>query len=61
MMMIVDLACDQSIIPNKAFHVLTRTGQKHSVDGALQGRMKSPSVLEVVNGATLLKLHQIFV
>ena len=52
----MDSGCDQSIINSNSFVVLSITGRKFYVDGALQSRMTSSSALEVVNGATVLQL-----
>ena len=50
--LIIDSACDQSIINSNAFTVLSRSGTYYYLNGATQG-MKSDTAHEVVNGATL--------
>ena len=54
--LIIDSGCDQSIINKNNFVILSRTGLKFCVGGALQERMGSSAALEVVNGATLVTL-----
>ena len=49
--LIVDSACDQSII-NSSFQLLSRSGLYYSLEGALQDRMKCETALEIVDGAT---------
>ena len=50
--LIIDSACDQSIINSQAFVVLSQSGTYFYVNGAMQG-MQSENAYEVVNGATL--------
>ena len=54
--LIIDSACDQSIIAQNSFVVLSRPGIKFYVDGALNGRMESDIPLEVVDAVTMLTL-----
>ena len=51
--LITDSGCDQSIINVSAFRVLSQSGIYYDLNGALVGRMKSSTALEVVDGATL--------
>lgn len=54
--MIIDSACDQSIINTVAFDIISKTGSSFQVDGALAERMKSTTALQVGTGATLVTL-----
>lgn len=50
--LIIDSACDQSIISKNAFTILSQSGTYFYVRGAMAG-MESDNACEVVNGATL--------
>lgn len=54
--MIIDSACDQSIINDIAFDIRSTTGHYFYVDGALADRMNSTTALQVGTGATLVTL-----
>ena len=55
--MIIDSACDQSIIAENSFVVLSRSGLDFYVDGALNDRMESEIPLEVVDAVTMITLN----
>ena len=54
--LIIDSACDQSIIAANSFVVLSRSGMMFYVDGALNGRMEFDIPLEVVDDVTMLTM-----
>ena len=54
--LIIDNVCDQSIIAQNSFVVLSRPGIKFYVDGALNGRMESDVPLEVVDAVIVLTM-----
>ena len=54
--LIIDSACDQSIITSNAFITLSRSGQYFHVNGALSGRMESDVALEVVDAVSKITL-----
>ena len=54
--LIIDSACDQSIIAENSCVVLSRSGMMFYVDGALNGRMESDVPLEVVDAVTMLTM-----
>ena len=54
--LIIDSACDQSIITSNAFITLSRSGQYFHVNGALSGRMESNIALEVVDAVSKITL-----
>ena len=54
--LIIDSACDQSIITLSVFVVLSRSGKFYYVNGALSGRMQAETPLEVVDAVTKITL-----
>ena len=54
--LIIDSACDQSIISDSAFVVLSPSGTYFHINGALSGRMESETALEVVDAVTKVTL-----
>ena len=55
--LIIDSACDQSIINDYVFVILSRSGTFYHVNGALSGRMESETALEVVDAVTKVTLE----
>ena len=55
--LIIDSACDQSIITTNVFVVLSRSGRYYYVNGALSGRMQNETPLEVVDAVTKVNLN----
>ena len=53
---IIDSACDQSIVNGHAFVVVSRTGEYFHVNGVLTGWMEADTPLEVVDAVTKVTL-----
>ena len=54
--LIIDSACDQSIINDSAFVILSRLGTFYHVNEALSGHMEPETALEVVDAVTKVTL-----
>ena len=54
--MIIDSACNQTIINADSFHIISKSGHFFYVHGALADRMKSSTALDVSGGACLIDL-----